>query len=79
MPTKGMTAVGRVLAGERYLSSIIPVTTAAWIAADWAKWMARALGRIIMVPIGFVLAALATPFVIVSLGQERKSGQADFS
>jgi hypothetical protein len=33
--------------------------------------MARALGRIIMVPIGFVLAALATLFVIVSLGQER--------
>jgi len=33
--------------------------------------MKRALGRIIMVPIGFVLAAVATMFVIVSLGQER--------
>jgi hypothetical protein len=33
--------------------------------------MARALGRIIIVPIAFLLAALATIFVIVSLGQER--------
>jgi len=33
--------------------------------------MARALGRIIMVPIAFVLAALVTLFVIFSLGQER--------
>lgn len=33
--------------------------------------MARALGRIILVPIAFVLAALVTLFVIVSLGQER--------
>jgi hypothetical protein len=33
--------------------------------------MGRALGRIIMVPLGFVLAGLTTLFVIVSLGQER--------
>jgi hypothetical protein len=33
--------------------------------------MARALGRIIMVPLGFILAALTTLFVIFSLGQER--------
>jgi hypothetical protein len=33
--------------------------------------MARAIGRIILVPIAFVLAALITLFVIVSLGQER--------
>jgi hypothetical protein len=33
--------------------------------------MARAIGRILLVPIGFVLAALATLFVIVTLGQER--------
>jgi hypothetical protein len=33
--------------------------------------MARALGRVIMVPLGFILAALTALFVIVSLGQER--------
>lgn len=33
--------------------------------------MARTIGRIILVPIAFVLAALATLFVIISLGQER--------
>ena len=33
--------------------------------------MARTLGRIILVPIAFVLAALVTLFVIFSLGQER--------
>jgi hypothetical protein len=33
--------------------------------------MARAIGRIILVPIAFVLAAFVTLFVIVSLGQER--------
>jgi hypothetical protein len=33
--------------------------------------MGRALGRIIMVPLGFILAALTTLFVIFSLGQER--------
>lgn len=33
--------------------------------------MARALGRLILVPIAFVLAALVTLFVIISLGQER--------
>jgi hypothetical protein len=33
--------------------------------------MARALGRIIMVPLGFLLAAAVTVFVIISLGQER--------
>jgi hypothetical protein len=33
--------------------------------------MARAIGRIMLVPIAFVLAALITLFVIVSLGQER--------
>lgn len=33
--------------------------------------MARAIGRIILVPIAFVLAALVTLFVIFSLGQER--------
>jgi hypothetical protein len=33
--------------------------------------MARALGRIIMVPLAFILAALTTLFVILSLGQER--------
>lgn len=33
--------------------------------------MARALGRIIMVPVGFLLAAGVTIFVIISLGQER--------
>jgi hypothetical protein len=33
--------------------------------------MLRALGRIIIVPIAFVLAALVAGFVIVSLGQER--------
>ena len=32
--------------------------------------MARALGQIILVPIAFVLAALVTLFVIISLGQE---------
>lgn len=31
----------------------------------------RVLGRVILVPIAFVLAALVTGFVIVSLGQER--------
>jgi len=31
----------------------------------------RALGRILLLPIAFVLAALATLFVVVSLGQER--------
>ena len=33
--------------------------------------MLRALGRIIVLPIAFVLAAVATLFVIISLGQER--------
>jgi hypothetical protein len=33
--------------------------------------MGRAIGRIIMVPLGFILAALTTLFVILSLGQER--------
>jgi hypothetical protein len=33
--------------------------------------MMRALGRIILLPIAFVLAATATLFVIFSLGQER--------
>jgi hypothetical protein len=33
--------------------------------------MGRAIGRIIMVPLAFILAALTTLFVIVSLGQER--------
>lgn len=33
--------------------------------------MARTIGRIILVPIAFVLAALATLLVIISLGQER--------
>jgi hypothetical protein len=33
--------------------------------------MMRALGRIILLPIAFVLAAAATLFVIFSLGQER--------
>jgi len=33
--------------------------------------MGRAIGRIIMVPLGFILAALTTLFVIFSLGQER--------
>lgn len=33
--------------------------------------MMRALGRVILLPIAFVLAALVTGFVIVSLGQER--------
>ena len=33
--------------------------------------MGRAIGRIIMVPLGFILAAVTTLFVIVSLGQER--------
>jgi hypothetical protein len=33
--------------------------------------MGRAIGRIIMVPLAFILAALVTLFVIVSLGQER--------
>ena len=33
--------------------------------------MLRALGRIILLPIAFVLAASATLFVIFSLGQER--------
>ena len=33
--------------------------------------MARALGRIILVPVAVVLAALVTLFVIFSLGQER--------
>jgi hypothetical protein len=33
--------------------------------------MLRALGRIIRLPIAFVLAAVATLFVIFSLGQER--------
>jgi hypothetical protein len=33
--------------------------------------MLRALGRVIVLPIAFVLAALAALFVIISLGQER--------
>jgi hypothetical protein len=33
--------------------------------------MMRAVGRIILLPIAFVLAAVATLFVIFSLGQER--------
>ena len=33
--------------------------------------MLRALGRIILLPIAFVLAAVATLFVVFSLGQER--------
>ena len=33
--------------------------------------MARTIGRIILVPIAFVLAALVTLFVIISIGQER--------
>ena len=33
--------------------------------------MTRALGRVIMVPLAFILAALTTLFVILSLGQER--------
>lgn len=33
--------------------------------------MARALGRIIMVPLAFLLAGLAALFVIFTLGQER--------
>ena len=33
--------------------------------------MMRALGRIILLPIAFVLAAMATLFVVFSLGQER--------
>ena len=33
--------------------------------------MMRALGRIILLPIAFVLAAVATLFVVLSLGQER--------
>ena len=33
--------------------------------------MMRALGRIILLPIAFVVAALATLFVVFSLGQER--------
>ena len=33
--------------------------------------MARAVGRIILLPIAFVLAAVATLFVVLSLGQER--------
>jgi hypothetical protein len=33
--------------------------------------MLRALGRVILLPIAFVLAAAATLFVIFSLGQER--------
>src|SRR6187399_416525 len=33
--------------------------------------MMRAVGRIILLPIAFVLAAAATLFVIFSLGQER--------
>ena len=33
--------------------------------------MTRALGRVIMVPLAFILAALTTLFVIFSLGQER--------
>jgi hypothetical protein len=33
--------------------------------------MIRALGRIILLPIAFVLAAVATLFVVFSLGQER--------
>jgi hypothetical protein len=33
--------------------------------------MARALGRIIMVPLGFIVAALTSLLVINSLGQER--------
>jgi hypothetical protein len=33
--------------------------------------MMRALGRVILLPIAFVLAATATLFVIFSLGQER--------
>ena len=31
----------------------------------------RALGRLIMVPLGFILAATATIFILVSLGSER--------
>jgi hypothetical protein len=31
----------------------------------------RALGRLIMVPLGFVLAAIMTVFVLLSLGMER--------
>ena len=33
--------------------------------------MTRALGRVIMVPLAFILAALTALFVILSLGQER--------
>jgi hypothetical protein len=33
--------------------------------------MLRALGRVILLPIAFVLAALVTLYVILSLGQER--------
>ena len=33
--------------------------------------MGRAIGRIIMVPLAFILASLTTLFVILSLGQER--------
>ena len=33
--------------------------------------MLRALGRVIILPIAFLVAALATLFVIISLGQER--------
>lgn len=33
--------------------------------------MGRALGRIILLPIAFVLSAVATLFVVFSLGQER--------
>ena len=33
--------------------------------------MGRAIGRVIMVPLAFILAMLVTLFVIVSLGQER--------
>jgi hypothetical protein len=33
--------------------------------------MMRALGRVILLPIAFVLAALVTLFVVFSLGQER--------
>jgi hypothetical protein len=33
--------------------------------------MMRALGRIVLLPIAFVLAAVATLFVVFSLGQER--------
>ena len=33
--------------------------------------MLRVLGRILLLPIAFLLAAVATLFVVISLGQER--------